>query len=441
MNNKNIKTRLAPSPTGLFHIGTARTGLFNYLFAKKHGGKFILRIEDTDTKRSKKEYEKDIIDGMRWLGLKWDGEIYHQSDRKKIYDKYIEKLLKEDKAYKSDGAIWYKLSSYPKNYIEYKDLVLGKMRFEKDNFNDFVLIKSDGIPLYMFGAVVDDHEMGMTHIIRGDDHVNSTPQQIMLYEALGFPIPKFAHIPMILNSDRTKMSKRKNPVSVTRDFRDKGYLAEAMVNYMALLGWNPKNDKELFSLSELVKEFDLTNVNKSGAIFDTDKLNWFNNQYIKNLSDEFLLTKISKLKTDNNSSKIKTEKELSLRAIHIVKERMQKIEDFWELSHFIFKLPEYKKDILVFKKSNKEDTLKGLTAIYNTLLDTDDVVWKSKDVLNEIILEVVKANSLGNGDVFWPVRVALSGLERSPSPPELLWILGKDESLKRIKLAIDKLSI
>lgn len=440
MKNENIKTRIAPSPTGLFHIGTARTALFNYLFAKKHGGKFILRIEDTDTKRSKKEYEDDIVDGMHWLGLKWDGDVYHQSNRKKIYDKYIEKLIKEGKAYKKDGAIWYKLSSYSKNYIEYKDLVLGKMRFDKDNFNDFVLIKSDGVPLYMFAAVVDDHEMGMTHIIRGDDHVNSTPQQIMLYEALGFALPKFAHIPMILNSDRTKMSKRKNPVSVTRDFRDKGYLPEAMVNYMALLGWNPKNNEELFTLDKLIKEFDLEKINKSGAIFDTKKLDWFNNQYIKNTSDEFLLNKISKLKDNKYKSNLKIEKGLFLKIINITKDRMQRIDDFWDLSGFIFKLPEYKKEMLVFKKSNKEDTLKGLTAIYNTLIDTKDVVWESKDVLNEIILEVVRANNLGNGDVFWPVRVALSGLEKSPSPPEILWALGKEKSIKRIKLAINKLS-
>lgn len=440
MTNKKIVTRIAPSPTGLFHIGTARTALFNYLFTKKNNGKFILRIEDTDSKRSKKEYEEDIVSGLKWLGLKWDGEIFYQSKRKEIYNKYIEQLLKEKKAYKKDGATWYNLSSYPKNYIEYKDLVLGKMKFEKSNFNDFVLIKSDGIPLYMFAAVVDDHEMGMTHIIRGDDHVNSTPQQIMLYESLGFEIPNFAHIPMILNSDRTKMSKRKNPVSVSRDFRDKGYLPEAMINYISLLGWNPKNNEEFFSLNDLLENFDLSKVNKSGAIFNIEKLNYFNNHYIRSYSNEEILEKIVALTNDKLVGEVKNDKDKFIRIVEIVKERMNNLSEFHDLSYFIFQLPEYKKEILIFKKSDKEKTLQGLTSVYNTLQMSKDDIWDDRNLLNETMLEIVKANDLSNGDVFWPIRAALSGLEKSPSPTDLLWILGKDESLTRIKHAIDKLS-
>lgn len=459
-----IITRIAPSPTGMFHIGTARTALFNFLFAKKNKGKFILRIEDTDPVRSKKEYEKDIIDGLKWLGLKWDSikaqnskfeirnksEILNsniqnrdyckQSERLKLYQRYIKKLIDKDAAYKKEGAVWFRLSSYPKKFIEYEDLILGKLKFDKVNFNDFVLIKSDGVPLYMFAAVVDDHLMGMTHIIRGDDHINSTPQQIMLYESLGFKIPNFAHIPMILNSDRTKMSKRKNPVSVTRDFQDKGYLPQAMINYMALLGWNPKTDQEFFNLNQLVKKFDLSKVNKSGAIFDIKKLNYFNNQYIKKSSNDFLITLILKLKTHNHNLYLKTDKNQMARIIEVIKEKMNNLIEIDKLSDFFFTLSSYESKLLIFKKSNREKTLRGLTSTYNTFKASVDSVFGDKDILNQILVEIVKANKLENGDVFWPVRAALSGLEKSPSPTELLWVLGKAESLKRIGLAIKKLT-
>ncbi len=437
MNKEQVITRLAPSPTGLFHIGTARTALFNYLFAKKNNGKFILRIEDTDAKRSKKEYERDIIDGMKWLNLKWNGSIYYQSNRKKIYKKYVEKLLKEEKAYKSEGAIWFRLSAYSKDIIEYDDLVLGKLKFNKLNFNDFVLIKSDGVPLYMFAAVVDDYEMGMTHIIRGDDHVNSTPQQIMLYDALGVKAPRFAHIPMILNSDRTKMSKRKNPVSITRDFRDQGYLPEAMINYMALLGWNPKTDQEKFDLNQLIKAFDISKVNKSGAIFDIEKLNYFNKIHMRDLSDEILVNKLCA----KNNEYSKFDKKFLSKIMKVELNRMPTLLNFPSTNSFYFKFDgEYDKQLIIFKKSNLKKSLLGITSVYNTLLKSKKDIWSSKDILNEILLEIVKANELGNGDVFWPVRVALSGLDRSASPPELLWVFGKEESIERIKIAIDKLS-
>lgn len=437
MSKQNITTRIAPSPTGLFHIGTARTALFNYLFAKKYDGKFILRIEDTDEKRSKKEYEKDIIEGLKWLNLNWDGEIYYQSQRKAIYDKYIEKLLKEGKAYKEDGAIWFKLSSYSKKLIEYEDLVLGKLKFDKNNFNDFVLIKSDGVPLYMFAAVVDDYEMGITHVIRGDDHVNSTPQQIMLYEALGFKLPKFAHIPMILNSDRTKMSKRKNPVSLTSDFRDKGYLPEAIVNYISLLGWNPKSDKEKFSLAELIKEFDLKKINKSGAIFDMEKLNYFNKLYMRELKDDTLINMLYKI-----NNKYKTiDREFLTKITSIEVNRMSTINEFPKMDSFYFRFDEkYNKDLLIFKKSDKAKTLDGLNKAKSVLENADINDWKTIESLNLLLKNIIDNSELKPGDVFWPVRAALSGLDKSPSPIELLWVFGKDESLRRINTAIEKLS-
>ncbi len=461
MDKTKVITRIAPSPTGSLHIGTARTALFNFLFAKHYNGRFLLRIEDTDPVRSKKEYEKDITEGLSWLGLDWDAKTqnekrkakninskfktentnyYHQSERLGVYQKYIKKLLDKDAAYKKDNAIWFKLDSYPDDIIKYHDLIMGDLEFKKDTFNDFVLIKSDGVPLYMFAAVIDDYEMGITHIIRGDDHINSTPQQIMLYKVLGFNLPKFAHIPLILNKDRTKMSKRKNPVSVGKDFRDQGYLPQALVNYMALLGWNPKDEREFFTLKELEKEFDLKNVNKSGAIFDIGKLNYFNNHYLQQLSNDKLLQFImqnEKRKTKNNNAKLKN-KEFILRIISVVKNRMNTLLDFDQLSHYFFKLPNYKSDLLIFKKSNKEKTFRGLHTTYSILHTTNSSRWNKINDLNNILLEVVKNESLSNGDVFWPVRVALSGQEKSPSPPELLWALGKKESLNRINIAIAK---
>ncbi|MCL5794835.1 MAG: glutamate--tRNA ligase [Patescibacteria group bacterium] len=458
MQKEKVITRMAPSPTGLFHIGSVRTALFNYLFAKSNGGKFILRIEDTDPKRSKKEYEEDILEGMKWLGLKWNsitknpstslgageklkaGEtFYRQSERLPIYQKYSDQLIKSGKAYKKEGAIWFKLDSYPKDSIKYPDLIMGELEFKKENFHDFVIIKSDGVPLYMFAATVDDYEMGVTHVIRGADHVNSTPQQIMLYESLNFTLPKFAHIPLILNPDRSKMSKRHNPVSVSHDFRDQGYLPEAMINYIALLGWNPKDNREFFTLKDLEKEFDLAKVNRSGAIFDIEKLNYFNNYYINKLSDDNLSTKIEKLKTKNQNLKLKTNREVTLRIISVIKSRMNKLADFEKLAHYFYKLPEYEGKLLVFKKSTPEATLEGLAVVSNQLSVISSSDWGKVESLNKTLLDIVAKESLTNGDVFWPVRVALSGQEKSPSPVELLWALGKEESIKRIKLALDKL--
>ncbi len=444
MKKNTIVTRVAPSPTGFLHIGTARTALFNYLFAKKNQGKFILRIEDTDLKRSKKEYEIDIIEGMKWLGIKHDGKIFYQSQRKNIYSNYAKKLIQNKNAYIKDGAVWFKINSYPQTIIKYNDLIMGELTFKRDNFNDFVIIKSDGVPLYMFAAVVDDYEMGLTHIIRGDDHINSTPQQIMLYKLLGFRMPKFAHIPLILNQDKTKMSKRKNPVSISNDFRSKGYLPEAMLNYMAFLGWNSKTEKEIFSLQELIKEFSLTKINRSGAIFDVEKLNWFNNYYLRQLQDkkiyDLLINEKIDYKDKNAFLKIKKNKSFTLKIISVTKSRANNLQDFFATTSYFYCLDKYKTNMLIFKKSNRNLTLRGLKSTLETLDKIDNSKWKKIESINKNLIDVVNHEKLSNGDVFWPVRVALSGLEKSPSPKELLWVLGKEESIKRINLAIKKLS-
>jgi len=442
MKKTNIITRIAPSPTGLFHIGTARTALFNFLFARKNNGKFIFRIEDTDSKRSKKEYVEDIISGLQWLGLVWDGEIFYQSKRQEIYQKWISELITKQLAYKKDGAIWFnwKLATKDISKIKYHDLIKGDIEFDTAQFNDFVLIKKDGIPLYMFAAVIDDHEMKISHVIRGDDHINSTPQQIILYKSLGWPTPEFAHMPLILNQDKSKMSKRKDPVSVTEDFHHTGYLPEAMINFMALLGWNPKNNQEFFLLQELIQKFDLAKVNKSPAIFDLLKLNYFNNHYLKTKKNSDILKNLLETKNSKFIAKLIDNHDFAEKIIDLAKTRMNNLQEFDTLTNYIFKLPDYDKNLLIFKKSSAKTTLKGLQLAAHSLQLANQFQWTKIEKLNDILLATVQENNLSNGDVFWPVRVALSGLEKSFSPVELLWILGKNETITRLKLAIKKLN-
>jgi len=471
-----IKVRIAPSPTGPLHIGTVRTALFNFLFAKKHGGKFILRFEDTDRSRSTKEYEKDIIEGLKWLGLDWDEEICYQMKRLAIYQKYLEKLLKEGKVYKcfcaeeelkkereeqrkkglaprysgkcqtlSDEEIKkreaagqkpaYRFNIPLKEKIAFNDLIHGDVEFDTGLFGDFIIVRADGIPIFLLSNVVDDYEMKITHVIRGDDHLSNTPKQILLARALGFKIPQYGHIPMILNPDKTKMSKRRDPVSITHDFRDKGYLPEAMINFLSLLGWNPKDNREYFTLSELIKEFDLEEVHRSGAIFNVEKLDSTNAYYIKKKSDDEIYDWIGKDKLFEAK-----DKEFVKRIVHVLRDRVKRLNEFSEFSQYFFKEPEYEKEILIFKKSDPTKTKKGLFASAESIEKASEKVLSSVDELNKLLSDVVRESGLENGDVFWPIRVALSGLSASPSPAELIWVLGKEKSLKRIKRVIDKLT-
>lgn len=426
----NIRTRIAPSPTGKFHIGTARTALFNYLFVKKNGGDFLLRFEDTDRERSTLEFEKDIVEALKWLGLSWDEE-YRQMDRLPIYKKHADKLMKDGFAYKKEGAVWFKI---PKNrVIEFDDLIRGKIRFESKDQKDFVIVKSDGVPTFYFSNAVDDHEMKISHIIRGEDHISNTPNQILINEALGFDLPKYAHIPLILNPDRTKLSKRKQAVAVT-EYRDKGYLPEAIVNFLALLGWNPGDEREYFSLNELVKEFSLERVQKSPAIFNIEKLNSINAHYTKGLSLSKLTAEIIKFSTNAKKADLK----FLSKIIIVIKDRLRYLSEFDELTDYFFGEKKYDPKLLIFKKSNAQKTLNGLQLAVGSLQEKNKE-WANAEKLNEILSKIVSENKLDNGDVFWPVRVALSGLEKSPSPSELLWALGKEESLKRIKKALKKL--
>jgi len=286
---KNIITRFAPSPTGLLHSGNYRTAVFSYLFARQNDGKFILRIEDTDKVRSKKEYEDNIIESLAWLGLSYD-EMYRQSDRTDTYEKYLQKLIDEDKAYiskesaKDDATKTVELIRFrnPNKKVSFKDLIRGEIEIDTTDLGDFVIARNIKEPIFHFVVVVDDSEMGVTHIVRGEDHISNTPRHLLIYEALGMPLPTYAHLPLVLAGDRSKLSKRRGAKAMT-DYRDAGYLHDALLNYMSLLGWNPGTEQEIFDLEGLVKAFDLSKVQKGGAIFDEEKLRWINKEHLKKL--------------------------------------------------------------------------------------------------------------------------------------------------------------
>ncbi len=417
--SKKSKTRVrfAPSPTGPLHIGAARTALFNYLFAKKNKGSFILRIEDTDKKRSKKKYEQDILNSLEWLGLKWN-EKYNQSQRIKIYAKYLKKLLDSGQAYKKD-IIWFK---NPNKKVVFNDLIRGRIEFDSSIFGDFSLAKSLKEPLYNFAAVIDDYEMKISHVIRGEDHISNTPKQILIYQALGLPIPKFAHLPLILGSDKSKLSKRHGAVSIG-EYQKQGYLPEAMINFMALLGWNPGTDKELFSLKELIKNFSLEKIQKGGAVFNIDKLDWFNSYYIKKMPIKELTKLCLPYLPKSNFSKSKLEK-----IIKLEQERIKKIPEIGEMVEFFFKEPKYKASLLKWKNMKKKEIKESLNKLKEIL---------SKSKIGDAKKRLLKMED--RGKLLWPLRVALTGREKSPEPFEIAEILGKKEVLKRIKKAEDLL--
>ncbi|MFZ2048928.1 MAG: glutamate--tRNA ligase family protein [Minisyncoccia bacterium] len=393
--NKQIVVRMAPSPTGNLHVGGARTALFNYLFARSQNGKYILRIEDTDKERSTKEFENDIMSCFEWLGLKHD-EFYRQSERTDIYRSYLQKMLDEGSAYVSKEEVVEEGQrpevirfKNPNKKIVFQDLIRGQIEFDTTELKDFVIARSVDEPLYHLSVVIDDFLMGITHVIRGEEHLSNTPRQILIQEAIVAPRPIYAHLPLILDSDRAKLSKRKHGAVVWVDtYKNQGFQPNALLNYLALLGWNPGTDREIFTLEELIKEFSMEKVHKGGAIFDTKKLDWINKEHIKLLPDEEQIKLIAK---DFDS---KTEPILDI-------------------------------DKIAWKDSNKDEAKKHLNEVIK-ILDDEQVIMKY-------------AEEMGKGNVLWPLRYALSGLEKSPSPLILIKILGVDESRRRIEKAIELL--
>jgi len=466
-----IITRFAPSPTGELHIGGARTALFAYLAAKQSNGKFLLRIEDTDRARFVEGSDERIIWALDWLGLAPDNsdDIVYQSKRLETYKKAAFDLVKAGKAYictcskeklaKSreeqektgrppryegycrtadfklqdlkEGCYVIRMKMPEEGKIVVVDQIKGNIEFDLSLFDDQVILKSDGYPTYHLASVVDDHEAGVNYVIRAEEWLPSTPKHLILYQMFGWKPPKFAHLPMVLATDRTKLSKRHGATSVV-EYKNLGYLPEAIINFLALQGWNPKDNREFFTLSELISEFKIENINKSPAVFDLDKLNSINEYYIIEQSK----TQNSKFKSliQNFISDI-TDQELEL----IGRGGYKTLKEFAEYIQKLRKEPVYKPEILIFKKSTKEATAKGLEEAINKIQDISKEQYNDTTI-QQLLTEVVSEHNLTNGDVFWPVRVALSGEERSPSPVELALALGKDETLKRIRKAIELLS-
>ncbi len=443
MSERKIVTRMAPSPTGKFHVGSARTALFSYLFAKKHGGEFILRIEDTDKERSKPEFEENIIDSFSWLGLNYDS-FYRQSERTEIYKEHIQKLLDSGHAYISDetqefnGQALTKLTrtgpgrasvirfKNPNTNITFHDVILGDIEVDTTDLGDFVIAKDIETPLYHLTVVVDDGLMEVSHIIRAQEHIANTPRQILILEALGFTRPIYAHIPLVLAPDKTKLSKRHGATALL-DFKDMGYFPEAVINFLAFIGWNPGTEKELFSLSELIKEFSLEKVQRGGGVFNIEKLDWFNKQYLVQKSPDEVLLGVKHF--------AHIPEEMLERALPTLTERIHKFSDLKnENLSFYNALPHYETRDLIWKNSDEYQTKTHLENVISFLGNAD---FSSVESIKSSVWDY--AEEKGRGDVLWPIRFALSGLQKSPDPFTLAYILGKEETIQRLNVAYKKI--
>ncbi|MDD5606530.1 MAG: glutamate--tRNA ligase [Candidatus Pacebacteria bacterium] len=493
-----IRTRFAPSPTGVLHIGNARTALFNYLFTKKEKGVFVLRIEDTDEERSSSVFEKDIIENLKWLGINWDEGPYKQSKRRNIYEKYIKQLINEDKAYYcfcsqeelaaekqyqmsigqptqynqkcrnlSKKEVEKKLQENkyiirfktPEKKVEFNDLIRGKIEFDTKLIDDFAIAKNLQNPLYNFAVVIDDFEMDITHVIRGEDLLPNTPKQILIQEALGFPVINFAHLPVILGPDKKKMSKRHGATAI-QEYKEQGYLQEALINFLAFLGWNPDSEREIYTINDLLKDFSIEKVHKAAAIFNIERLNYLNGLYIrkKNIKE---LTKLCLPYIDliepiisseqyppayggqqiTQGYKIKETKEIITfeyleKIISLYQERLKKISEITELTSYFFKKQLiYDKGLLAWKGSAPNP---ALDIIELKLLNIKEWTFENLEkILTDLSLEYAQSinKDKDRGYIMWPLRAALTGQKSSAGPIDIALILGKEKTLNRIKQA------
>jgi glutamyl-tRNA synthetase len=438
-----VVTRIPPSPTGRLHIGTARTALINYLFARHEGGEVVFRSEDTDKTRSKKEFEDEILEGLQWLGLSWDS-FSRQSERTSRYRELLEGVVGEGTAYvskepaKDDPSQMVeviRLKNVGKD-VTFTDEVRGDITFNTTELGDFVIARSFDDALYHFAVVVDDMDAGITHVIRGEDHISNTPRQILIQEALGAQRPAYAHIPLILDAKRAKLSKRSGATSVM-DYRAEGFMPEALVNYFALLGWSPGSDREDFSLAELVEAFSLSGVQKGGAAFDREKLLSVNQRWMRKLTDEEYVSHLNDLDQELDLSNIG-------KIIPLLKERARTFGEAQEMLKgelaFLFAPPEVTRDGILKKEpeGSAGAAKNGLQGALEALggLPSDVSAEAVKDTLMPLAEAAEAAGQGGRGALLWALRYALSGAERSPDPFTIIFILGKDEALSRIRRAI-----
>ncbi|MEN9338301.1 MAG: hypothetical protein RI945_26 [Candidatus Parcubacteria bacterium] len=442
--NKQIITRFAPSPTGFLHIGGARTALFNYIFTKQNNGKIILRIEDTDTERNKEEYTTGIIEIFNWLEFKFN-ETKKQSDNFKIHREYLEKMIAEGKAYISKEEVVEEGQrsevirfKNPNKVVTFNDMIRGQVSVDTTDLGDFVIAKSLDEPIFHLSNVVDDILMRVNHIIRAEEHIANTPRQILIREAIGgVEEPVYGHIPLILSTQKEKLSKRKHGEMVSVEYyRSNGYLKDALINFLAFLGWNPGGEREIYSLEEIINLFDIHKVQKAGAVFNIEKLNWFNKEYIKTQSEEEQLLYIKKYLP--NVEKYSDELLKKLRPVLIDRisyyGELKSMHEAGELDYYTLAPVYSNPSEIVWKKSNKENTIQNLEAIKNILENKSDIdieeVWTKIYTL---------AEEKGKGEVLWPLRYSLSGKEKSPDPKTLIGILGLKESLLRASNAIKAL--
>ncbi len=434
MNDKSIITRFPPSPTGFLQAGNARTAVFNYLHARKLGGKFILRIEDTDRERSKKEYEDGIIETLKWLGFEYDA-FYRQSDNAPRHREVLAQLIEKGAAYVSKEApkeegqrnevIRFK---NPNETVTFTDLARGEISVDTTDLGDFVIAKSMDEPLYHLGVVVDDFDEGVTHVIRGEDHISNTPRQILILRAIGAPIPLYTHLPLVFGADHKKLSKRTGAKAVL-EYRDMGYLPEAMVNFLALLGWHPEGERELFNVDELIPIFDLERIQKGSAVFDETKLLWYNREHIKKLSmDEF---------KSRYSAWAGSMPEFPDAVWEIVKNSASTLKEAQEQftsGHFDF----LNSNVTVTKELLVQGAKADAEAVKTHLYKVSELLRSASDCSAEGVKELIfpYATEQGRASVLWPMRVALSGREKSPDPFTLVALLGKETSISRIEKAL-----
>ena len=475
------RVRFAPSPTGKLHLGSARTALFNFLFARSQKGVFLLRIDDTDKIRSKKEYEEDILDSLNWLGLYSDEEIVRQSERLDLYEKIIKALLDKGYAYYcfcskeelearrqeqltrgevphysgkcrqltpqevnqklAKGEKYVIRLKVPERKITYKDFLRGEIPYDFRLLGDFVIAKNEREPLYLLTSPIDDHYQGITHVIRGEDHLPNTPKQLLIFKYLEWEPPIFVHLPLILGPDGSKLSKRHGAKSIS-EYREAGFLPEALINFLALLGWHPEGDREIITLEEMIREFKLEKLNKTPARFNFSKLIFFNRYYLKQKSNEDLIqlldfSNYGNWQNDNflALNGLNYSREKILKIINLGKERASVVNEILLTVDFFFKDFDYDKNLLLWKNSSFEEIKINLQAIENEFRKLKEEEFKSEK-LKQILDNLAGENK---GPVFWPLRVALSGKEASPPPFELAEVFGKEKTLELINKALKKL--
>ena len=465
--NKPI-VRFAPSPTGYLHIGGARTALFNWLYAKKNGGKFLLRIEDTDLERSKSEYVDQITDALSWLGFDWDNNIVLQSNNKSRHQEVVNQMIQSGTAYRcflskkeldmlrADSEKKKELFRVPKTYRDYSleeqqvlidqgksstvrlkipdgiteftDLVYGNIKVNNKELDDFIIARSDGSPTYNFVVAIDDSDMNISHVIRGDDHLANTPKQILVYNALGLTLPTFAHMPMILGSDKKRLSKRHAATNV-QEYREKGFTATAMINYLSLLGWNPDSDQEIFNVADLINAFNFNQVQKKPATFDEKKLLWVSGQQMATMNTKVAISELESLSDKwglNQDLKYKNN------VVDLIKDRSKTLNDLIEISDVFFQ------DDIIYDKDMSlkildESSVQILTDLYEALKIEEG--WK-KDILESIFDNLMTQHELGLGKLIKPVRFALTGLGYGPGIFDMMLLLGKDRCLLRLSGAL-----